>query len=720
MLRELIGNLFGSLWGRLILIGVVVAFGFTALFMPLYNPVTRGGVLGVASMTNVWAEVNQWRMLLQDSVAQTEKWPADLSEFESHMPQALVVVRSPSPYRLSFTMRDLDLLGDARGTQMILDMNPRSGTWQCSQGVPAVPLHYLPVNCRSEALPIPGGNSGWYWLVILLLSAVIAAMFLLYRHPLILPIQRQPSRLLQQPYFLLTQLDRVLGLLGRKKVTLQAAGILPIDWQGALDYLGAPADTRSRVLALRVGARCQASGGWALPGQVQEWLFSADLPVGLDRCLVYQATEGLAAEAVVQHLRAAQTGLDVMLVIAGEHSEALAEFCADPANLFVLVDAQAQTRWLLARKPVEVFLRLLAAQLRLTRISPYQTRGGVARDGAFFGRTQTLARVLNREPSNYLVVGGRQLGKSSLLKAVQRRLQGHPHIVCHYVSLRDHRLAPRLALQFGLPAETPLEQVVTHLGKAHAGKRLFLLIDEADLFFRDEAQQGYRQLSTLRALSEEGRCWFMLAGFWDLYATAVLDYQSPLRNFGEVITIGGLEPEACRELATVPLARLRLAFGDPGLVEQLVQASGQRANLVAIICQECLEALKPGERLIGKQHLAQALASHAVQDALAGWGQLVHDEAASRLDRVIVYYTACHGRTRLADLVLLFEQHRITVGVDALKRSLSRLTLAFVLKREQDLYGFAIPLFVQQFEPGELGLFLHQELSETAAAPGRS
>ncbi|MES2818260.1 MAG: ATP-binding protein [Pseudomonadota bacterium] len=719
MLRELIEGLFGSYWGRVALIGSAALFVLTALFMPLYNPLTRGGVLGATSMVNAWSEVNQWRILLETEVSQSGTWPKDLSEFEAYVPQTLVVVRTPAPYRLSVTMRELDMLGDAAGTQMILDMDARGGQWHCSQGLPALPLRYLPVNCRGEALPIPGGNSGWYWLAIFVLLAVIAAMYLLYRHPLIVPIQRQPARLLKQPYYLLTQLDRVLGLLGRKRVTLQAAGIIPSDWQGALDYAGASADARSRVLALRVGARCQASSGWALPGQVQEWQFGDDLPVGLDRCLAYQATADLSADAVVQHLRAAQTGLDVMLVIAGEHSEALAEFCADSANLFVLVDAEAQTQWLLGRKSADVLLRLLAAQLRLTRISPYQTRGGVARPAAFFGRAQMLARVLNREPANYLVVGGRQLGKSSLLKAVQRRLQGHPHIVCHYVSLRDHRLAPRLALQFGLAAETSLEAIIAHLGATHGGKRLFLLIDEADLFFRDEAAHGYRQLSTLRALSEEGRCWFMLAGFWDLYATAVLDYQSPLRNFGEMITIGGLEAEACRELATVPLARLRLAFGDPGLVEQLVKASGQRANLVAIICQECLEALKPGERIIGKQHLAQALSSQAVQDALAGWGQLVHDEAASRVDRIIVYYTACHGRARLADIVQLFEHQHIPIGVDALQRSLSRLTLAFVLKREQDVYGFAIPLFVQQFEPGELGLFLHQELSEAAVAHGK-
>src|SRR5690606_13879114 len=223
---------------------------------------------------------------------------------------------------------------------------------------------------------------------------------------------------------------------------------------------------------------------------------------------------------------------------------------------------------------------------------------------------------------------------------------GHPQVVCHYVTLRDHQLAPRLALQFGLPAESSLEDVIEHIARQEDGKRLFLLIDEADPFFRAEAANGYRQLSSLRALSEEGRCWFMLAGFWDLYATAVLDYQSPLRNFGEVLTIGALEPQACRDLATQPLKQMRLRFASDEVVERLVVATGQRANLVAIICQECLETLRPGERVISGQQLERVLTSQAVQDALAGWGRLSGDDRENRLDRCLVYYVACHGSAR--------------------------------------------------------------------------
>lgn len=700
---------------RAVLIVLTLGLG-SAVLTPQLNPFTRASSQGNIASSVVWGEVIEWKRAYLEATRAYDGWPQDLAEFT---PPAEYVshtsVVSPQPNRLLINIQDSEQMGSLAGTQIVLDYVPGTADFTCAPGEPPTPARVLPINCQR------GQDGGWAEAPIIsdlralaifcAVVVLICAVLLLLRHPLLSPVQARPSNLLRVPIAQLSRLDRLLRLMGRRKSTLLAAGVTEQSWQRALEYAAAEAEARMHALALSLGVQCQPSSGWTLPGTVYEWRFTADLPVSLDRCLVFvPQAEGPADDTLVQHLRSAQTGLDVMLVLPQSDSQVLSDYCADVANFYVAVDEASQSEWLLGPSPVEVLLRLLAAHLKVTRISPYQTRGGVVRSGSFFGRAQLLARVLNREPANYLVVGGRQLGKSSLLKAVQRRLLEHPHIACHYISLRDHRLAPRLALQFGLPAETALEQVIEHIVANQAGKRLFLLIDEADLFFRDESQHGYRQLSTLRALSEEGRCWFMLAGFWDLYATAVLDYQSPLRNFGEVLTIGGLEADACRELATVPLKHLRLGFASNALVDQVVEASGQRANLVAIICQECLDALKPGQRAIQREHLQQALSSPAVQDALAGWGRLSHDEAACRLDRIIVYHTARHGHTSLQTLVELFDSEQQSVDVDALNRALSRLVLAFVLRRDQAEYRFAIPLFALQFEPAELQLFLRQEI----------
>ena len=714
---------------RGVVIAAVTLFVVSALFTPQLNPVTRGSFLASVNVGPVWGEVAQWRAAMIEARNELGDWPPDIQKYAPPIANGKLRVTSPRPNVLQGDIANNPELGKIAGTQVIIEFHPDSYTWSCRRGNPPVPPGYLPINCddgvtddREPSKP-SAASDPFGWLRSLIIGCVVifftGAVVWVVRHPLIGSGQLRPARLRRTPLHRLPKIDRLLRWMGRLDATLQAAEVRTADWRRAvlcaqangLDY----ATGLAQALADKVVARQQTSADWALPGVVLEWQFAPDLPVSLDRCLVLVPTPGLDEAALVQSLRAAPTGSDVLLVLSEHSLEApcplLRAHCEDSANLHVMVDSASLTEWLLGGQALQVLLRLLSTQLRITRISPYQTRGGVTREGSFFGRAQLLARVVTREPANYLVVGGRQLGKSSLLKAVQRRLQGHPHTVCHYVSLRDHRLAPRLALQLGLPAHTALEDIVAHLQVQAVGKRLVLLIDEADQFFRAESDQGYAQLSTLRSLSEEGRCWFMLAGFWDLYATAVLDYQSPLRNFGEVLTIGGLERAACRELATEPLRRLRLGFASDALVERLIDASGQRANLVAILCQECLEALRPGERAIEAHHLNQALASQAVQDALAGWGRLSQDEAACRLDRVVVYHTAQAGQTSLVALAQLLQSHGVMADAQALRQSLARLQLAYVLRKQEAEYRFAIPLLQGQFEPSEVEQLLRQELA---------
>ncbi len=729
---------------RALLIATATLFIGSALLTPHLNPATRGSVRTAESIGPVWGELVQWRVALVQASQELGHWPEDIQKYAPQIPFPKLRVTSPGPMRLQADVINDPALGHLAGTQVLLHMTPDMYHWTCRPGKPPMPPGMLPISCaagpqsqdnqdgkgddmdpdaiRQARIAAVEAAEPFGWLRSLIkwcaLIFVVGAVVWVLRHPLIGPAQLRPEKLLRTPVSRLPRIDQLLRTVGRLRATLEAAEIRTRDWQSAVQFAHDDPADQSTVLAERVSARSQPSRDWALPGAVFEWQFPPDLPVSLDRCLLYVPAPGLDEATVLRQLRAAQTGTDVLLILCDHGTETpwplLRAHTDDGANLHVMVDSASQTEWLLSAQPLQVLLRLLSAQLRVTRISPYQTRGGVTREGSFFGREQLLARVVNREPANYLVVGGRQLGKSSLLKAVQRRLQGHPQIVCHYVSLRDHRLAPRMALQFGLPADTPLEAIVDHLQAQYTGKRLYLLIDEADLFFRDESNHGYHQLSTLRSLSEEGRCWFMLAGFWDLYATAVLDYQSPLRNFGEVLAIGGLERPACKALATEPLRRLRLGFGGDALVERLVDASGLRANLVAILCQECLEALQPGERVIEARHLNQALASQPVQDALAGWGRLSPDDDACRLDRVVVYHVAQQAETSLVALAGLLQGHGVQADAQALRQSLARLQLAWVLRREGASYSFAIPLMSAQFEPSEVELLLHQELAVMA------
>jgi hypothetical protein len=715
----------------LIALALIVAIwsfgGFLLRFWlsPILGYGTRDDIENASMMGMNWSEMALARGDAEGYFRREGRWPADPAALYRVDDNGLLRLEMPAPYVLRFGMskgfRSDSGLRDAR---LIWRFDPATGEWQCRNDTPPLPRRWL----RPECLPPeddPGiGTWALIALAILLLALMLLLALLAFADPRLAALRQQPRRLRRQPVRDLGRLHRELGWLRRRDATLAAAGVADADWREAIAYADADADARAELLALRISARNAPSLGWSLPGRVYEWQLPATFPVALERVLVYLPSPKIPARDLVRHLRGVQTGQDVLLVASPDlrADAALLAYAGDTANLCVCIDQPTQTEWLLHPAPHEVLVALLARQLKVTRISPYQTRGGITRPAAFFGREQLLARVLNREPGNYLLVGGRQLGKTSLMKAIERRFAGHPHVHCHYVSLRDHRLGARLAAELGAAADTPIERLVAQLAARAGERRLLLLIDESDLFLREEAQSGYAQLAALRSLSEEGRCHFMLAGFWDLYQATAIDYASPIRNFGEVISLGGLEHDACVALATEPLARLGIRFADPSLVERLVMACGHRANLVAILCQHGLEQLERGERELDEARVERAMHSDALLDALAGWARLSPDPAACTLDRVIVYRVAEQsGAGRPLTLPGLLDELAaagVTVGAEALRSAFSRLQLAYVLRREGDGYAFAVPLFALQFRAQEVQALLARELDALRAQVG--
>jgi hypothetical protein len=415
----------------------------------------------------------------------------------------------------------------------------------------------------------------------------------------------------------------------------------------------------------------------------------------MDRCLLHFVEPETEPPDVFSSVNAApRSRLRPTLIIGPDsyYRRQLRQRTKDRTNKLVAPAGSDITALLMSPDPQKCLAGVMADQLSLTLLSPYQLGGGVNREALFFGRREIIAHIMNRDPANYLVVSGRQLGKSSLLKALERRFADHPGITCLYRSLSNEVLVPRLAGDLGLPRQTDLEGIASHIAKSE--NRFMILIDEADKFIREERKTDYQILDAMRRMSEEGHCHFILAGFWELYRHAVLDYQSPLKNFAETIRIGELEADACRRLATVPMENLRLRYADTGLIERLIGETGQRANLMVIACQEILSGLKPNQRVIEKADVKRALCSSALFDTLKGWAAMTDDSSACAMDRVIVYATIEMEGFNLKELVEILEDHGHKANMQQLDNSLDRLVLGFVLgKKESGNYFYRVPLF---------------------------
>jgi WD40 repeat protein len=545
-------------------------------------------------------------------------------------------------------------------------------------------------------------------LVLLLgLSATLYYYQRVYRHPAVVRLTAQPQAIRDLDLGELATARCCLNRAGRLKPVLQAARVHAtwLEQAVAFDTLPEPRE-RCRVLAQRLGRDCDGP----LDGEEARWTLDLgeDFPLNLRQLRLCLPAPGTPVQDVLNRLG---IPAEVTLVLGAdaEQRRELADLSRRREDLLLAPDGRELTALLLAEDPVNELAHLIARHVPVTQVSPYQTGAGVNKQSLFFGRGSLITQVMGRDPANYLVVGGRQVGKSSLLKELERRYRHDPRVECHYLVLSDQNAVSRLAEALGLAAGSDLDAVLNRLRKPRE-RCILLLIDEADAFVHHDQQQGYETLQRLRALSEECHAHFILAGFWELYQQAALDYQSPLKNFGEVLTVGALEWKACQALAMEPMARLNIRWDSEALVTRLIEQTGQRANLISLACQEVLEVLRREDRVIRAEHLEQALAGRVRDELMQGWGELSRDPAESRRDRIVVYATAPLRRFSLADLMVTLERYGYRPEPEDLRRSLARLELAFVLKREGSQYFYRVPLQCGLILADDTELLLRSEL----------
>lgn len=254
----------------------------------------------------------------------------------------------------------------------------------------------------------------------------------------------------------------------------------------------------------------------------------------------------------------------------------------------------------------------LECSLPFSAPNPYTPdRAGSVPQEMFFGRDDMVDRLTDPNGS-CIVYGGRQLGKSALLVATQRKF--HDPEQNRYAWIEDIRLTGTSAICISQPTsiiKKLLDRFVEHgllvLGKSVAPDallshikgvfqknkdlRVLVMLDEADNFLDADAISNFPIVSALRQLMDETNRRFKVI-FAGLHHVQRFRHYSnqPLSHFGAPILVGPLAPQHATVLVREPLQCLGYRVTDAEVM-RVLSHTNRHPGLIQKYCFELLRKL---------------------------------------------------------------------------------------------------------------------------------
>jgi hypothetical protein len=314
-------------------------------------------------------------------------------------------------------------------------------------------------------------------------------------------------------------------------------------------------------------------------------------------------------------LRERNWGRQIALVLVDGNTHSLLRHRTSPIRNLVFIGAEEQKIVTASRRPSGELRDLISAQVPVSNLSPYETRAPVT-GSRFFGRSAEVSRIISNPDTNHTILGIRRIGKTSLLREVERIIKENEdpaHVVylecSDLLSTDDYirevvrklnpRELPRVHLQkyiFFFP------DFLERMARMLKSKLIFLLDEVDNLVIM---QRGDWELfRMLRASANKGACQYIMAGFREAMKEQYL-LDSPFYNFGQEIRLSEFSRQQAHELISVPMENLRVHFKNKEeVVSRIYDETAGQPNLIQYYCLILLRNLDyTGSREISPESL---------------------------------------------------------------------------------------------------------------------
>jgi hypothetical protein len=266
-------------------------------------------------------------------------------------------------------------------------------------------------------------------------------------------------------------------------------------------------------------------------------------------------------------------------------------------------------------EPENWYHRLFLLALPFACIHPYASTAGIVAPEMFYGRRKAKNQIMAR-PGTCVIYGGRQLGKTALLKETAGEVhdpeQGQ---IALWIDLKACQIGYELPATaiftlierqlhgFGVVPETgnQIDGLFAHIKtwlNRQPNRRILLLLDEADQFLNQDRQptagrQSFSATSKLNALVTDtsSAFKFVFAGLHNVQR-AIRVANSPLVHLGQPICIGPFhengDVKEARRLIKEPFGYLGYRFASEDMVETILIQTNFYPSLIQLYSSELL------------------------------------------------------------------------------------------------------------------------------------
>lgn len=335
------------------------------------------------------------------------------------------------------------------------------------------------------------------------------------------------------------------------------------------------------------------------------------------------------------------------------------------------------------------------------------------RTGIFVGRDDLIQRIAS-SGSDYALYGGRRIGKSSVLKEVERYLHRRQDVHTIIASFEGdtlsddavaRKLARKLQLEGNIEEVGDFKTALQDYLDTKQDSQLVLLLDEIDCYIKENPDR-HIFIETLRALSEQydSRFRVVIAGFMELYDC--LRGRGPYspasdpwgRMLDDIGPLPNLRPESAEQIVDEGFSGiLGWDFEIPVIPQRIVQHTGGHPSFVQYFCRKLQNLV--GQRRDQCVRLSDIDTIFKDKSPTGSFIAHVRDTLQLNLDPVgeflIPWLAFEFGESQsftqdqmrdLADL------SSVEIPEELLARSLERLVVTKVVEeRARQVYEFSVP-----------------------------